>query len=150
MTDERLREAGDPTTASERLGELLRRGRQGGEAALLAALVRNPSLPLDALGDALRSTREPWCPAAWHNPSVPLLLLATPSPAYVEAALGALLHVERGWPVGVVPGTITLERRVRFWSDYRPRPSDPWGPVRIAEARSFARHLAGLFGLPDP
>lgn len=105
MTDaDLLREAGDPTTLPERLRATLSDaiGRYASQArkdpALLGqirTLVRNPALPLPVLGQVLLWPTKPYSVDAWHNPSVPLLLLTEPRAEYARAAAALVVAVGR-------------------------------------------------------
>lgn len=133
--DNLLREASDPTTPSERLRELWGYASIGHE--LPDALARNPSLPLDVLRGELLEERSP---AAWHNPAVPVLLLSEPRPEYAKAArraLGNVAFAHGGQRIVLAP---SLEEGVALVA------SGGYVPQTCA----FARHLAGLFGLPWP
>ena len=159
MTDALLREASDPATTGERLEEIfLGEGwmmlSEAEEAPLLAALA-NPSFPILSLasfllleeGDPIEAYEHHLMiraqQAAWQNASVPLLLLSQPRDSYLSAAemlldqmsqeLDPPLHAQ------VAP---TLEARIAAWAAMPPPQHQP--------ARAFARHLAGLFGLPWP
>jgi hypothetical protein len=138
--DDLRREASDPATSPERLRQLCQHEDAGWTTA--TAALRNPSLPLDVLRSWL-TDREPAFQrlgrqvAAWHNPAVLLLLMSEPHPDLREGArlLLARLGTERD-PV------VSLEQLIEDWSQM-----PPGGHVRSEHARSFARHLAGLFGL---
>ena len=100
--DDLRREASDPRTSGERLREILAEATAQPLASrahdrwhqasperlrLRAAVLRNPTLPLEVVRAALRQERTPQMALdAWHNPVVPLLLLSEPTPEYHEAA----------------------------------------------------------------
>lgn len=139
--DELLREASDPTTPPERLRFLCR--HESVRRATAATALRNPSVPLDVLREALVDSevldgRLAERLAAWHNPSVPLLLMGEPRPEYREGArlLLALLGTERD-------PAVSLEVLVDDWRNVEAR-----GHGRSRVTRELARHLADLFGLP--
>lgn len=144
--DDLLREASDPTTPPGRL-QVLFSGSPGlsdeQSRRLRAAVVGNPSLPSGLLFTALGLPRDDWCLPAWLNPAVTLLLLCHPAPMYEEMALRALqcLSIPAGSDWEVVPVS-TLAEGVAAWAA---APADD-----ASEERAFARHLAGLFGLPWP
>ena len=156
--DEPLREAADPTTPGERLADLFRRSLGGGsvdeDLALAQAVLRNPNVPMAVLREGvLGSGRWETAPRrqleAWRNPSVPLLMLTMPDPRYGVAARRLLVWLENEHASGKSGNVAqrwegaSLDRVVAFWARMRPGPS-------LAIVRAFARHLAGLFGLPWP
>ena len=135
MSDEALREASDPTTASERLRAMWLddpvRQRLG------RVLARNPSLPLDLLRRLLLAGFL----EAWHNPSVGLLVLGSPEPELVAAAIEPFAR----------------EHRERFVH----RPAEDLLRLLAAHVEgrgkrggspdeAVARRIAGVFGLPWP
>ncbi|RYE86338.1 MAG: hypothetical protein EOO75_15850 [Myxococcales bacterium] len=107
--------------------------------------LRNPAVPLDVLRERLLDReildgRLAERLAAWHNPSVPLLLLSEPRPEYREGARLLLAHLgtERD-------PDVSLEVLIEDW-----RTIDPRRHPRTQVTRDLARHLAGLFSLPWP
>ena len=156
MSDDPLREASDPTTSPGRLEHLfsgaLRKRRLARDAtppeviALLERLVSNPALPVSLVSRALRYPSLRVCATlAWRNPSVPLLLLQEPLPAYREAATALLREASdrTGHPALDPTQPVTLEALVEAWSQ-------PGSPAHAADVQSLARHLASLFSLPWP
>ena len=130
--DEVLREAQDPTTSGERLSAIwhdVRRTR-----AITDALLTNPNAVPSQVCTWLAHHRD-----AWYNPLVPSLLMLNPSLRSQAAWL--LWHESDGHvvasPHNLAPGVVAWRRR---------HPRDD-GERRT---RAFARHLAGLFGLPWP
>ena len=159
--DELLREAGDPTTPGERLVQIVRgevwANRPAGvegwtliEQTSCAAL-GNPSLPLAVLGRSLLETRGRSALAAWHNPSVMLLLLSEPRPEYRLAA-HRLLTLETRQARMVFRSRLaeTLAGLVHLWALVPRAMASGRLTGASLQCHALARHLAGLFGLPWP
>ena len=164
-----LREAGEPTTSPERLraltlGLLAPHAEQPTEDPardeLLAVVARNPALPLSLLRALLlEEPTRPHTIEAWHNPTVPLLLMQEPSLAYDLAASRAIrfLMLDGEAPPAKWADPGPLAHRVaalarKAWIFERWRPQDPFESFspHARAARALARHLAGLFSLPWP
>ena len=138
-----LAEATAPTTSGERLRAIV--GLHPSDpwpepwGPILAAALRNPSLPLDVLhGALLRGSVD-----AWQNPAASLAMLAHPDPAYPDSALQALVRLERLHPRSSVPPPMVVDatalgRRLRWWAAAADFPDDN------APVRHFARLLATL------
>ncbi len=159
--DELLREASDPTTPGERLAQIVSgevwANRPAGvegwskiEQTSCAAL-GNPALPVAVLGRSLLEARGRSALAAWHNPSVVLLLMMEPRPEYRLAAHRLLaLETRQARMVFRSRQSETLAGRVHLWA-LVPRAMASGrltGPS--LQCHALARHLAGLFGLPWP
>ncbi|RYE89975.1 MAG: hypothetical protein EOO75_10910 [Myxococcales bacterium] len=150
--DELRREASDPATPGERL-EAIRRWvvREAARRdppempevyAVQAALLRNPSYPVDLLRQALRGRGGYGSIAAWHNPLVPLLLLQEPLEEYGEAALRTLRSLAPVAIHGALARAVELPEAIAVCAA---TPAAEGGM-----ARGHARHLASVFGLPWP
>ena len=151
--DEQVREASDPTTPGERLrvihdtslreihalgGTGNRRGslylREARER--MRAVLRNPALPTDLLGQALLRFEL----AAWYNPQTPRLLESEPCAGYHEAARRLLgLHIREGETYD----DMSIEGIVARAQRRSPEMENPGD-------RDLARHFAFLFDLPWP
>lgn len=160
-TDDELREAGDPTTPGERLAELF--AVRWRESDVPRRLARNPALPWAELRQLLtwRLYESLYGVSlvldAWHNPALPLHLMANPDPEVRDVAARLLWsrtsevlparhfqgRLPPAEPLGL-PALVAvlgrLERDASFISD----------SLRVRDLLDLVRHLAGLFGLPWP
>jgi hypothetical protein len=135
--DELLREASDPTIGAERLHALWEATwRMQERRVVFVALLRNPSID----ERTLRHWLDEW--QAWENPLIPALILADPSMR--EAAAVALYEEAHTTIMPDDDYPQDLDEQVTLWAAHVPR--DP----QEEHVRAFARHLAGLFGLPWP
>lgn len=130
-----LRKASDPVTPGERLRKIWKAG-WGHHIDVRDALLSNPSFPSDLLSAMMRVGHFP----AWHNPSVPQLLLQQPL-EYRQIAARVL-----GMCTPAMPHGSSLETLVDHWS----RPHAAPRPDRRREAtyRALAQRMAELFSLP--
>lgn len=119
--NECLDAAGDPATPSDKLHALLQmlddplfisatflvdnisheytKWRTVTVAEVVVRSLRNPSLPLPFLKETLldvKNMNSAW--AAWHNPSVQILMLTDPGPEYAVAACAVFTWLQWGRP----------------------------------------------------
>lgn len=143
--DERLREAGDPRTPPGRLRTIHRTAM----GRVYSAVIGNPSLPLELLRQELLAEDSEVAQAAWHNPSVPVLLESEPRAPYEEAAYRELLRWHTWMGTRCQAPTGTLAELVGAWGSEHVELRSAW-QADGHRCREFARHLAVLFGLPWP
>lgn len=164
-SDELLSEACDPETPPDRLEELrlwtrqfpTKQGQREVQFAVHHALLGNPNLPLELLHEPMTRRRpDRGMLAAWFNPSVALLLVSHPLPAFEDAANRLLCWVQCGGGMQGMQDQLTLAARIAPWAEGR-EDEATWTvapgaltPAQRDEVRRVAARLAGLFGLPWP
>lgn len=162
-----IAEASDPTTPPERLAALfplvMKHNQHDLAQEFVNALLGNPNLPIHMLRNALLAPPiHPFSVAAWHNPTVTMLLLMEPLPEYAVAAC-RLLHWAHGGRTlpddvrdqpGPLSARVAMIAHESLPAGRAPAPPSAQAPAAssppVDEAHTLARLMARLFRLPWP